>query len=49
MKENESWPVVIGQKGSIVLPEEMLAFAGEHDAYSLSVRHVLLRLARSAL
>lgn len=41
-KQNKYWPAVIGQKGSIVLPKEMVAFAGAYTAYDLAVKHELL-------
>ena len=40
-KQNKYWSVVIGQKGSIVLPKEMVAFAGAYTVYDLSVMHRL--------
>jgi len=44
MRQNVSWDsVVIGQKGSIVLPKDMVSLAGEYMAYDLALRYELPR------
>ena len=47
MSQNVYWSgIVIGQRGSIVLPKEMVSLAGEYMAYDLAVRYELPRNSR---
>ncbi len=40
MLQEEHWRVVIGQKGSIVLPDDVSPISGVYLRYALSLRHV---------